>query len=60
MSHDHLRYDHLKMRRRDMNRMDGMSPDGMMMNHHDCHLKKGDRMHLNRESHLMMVCLKMI
>jgi hypothetical protein len=60
MSHDHLRCDRLKMRRRDTNRMDGMSQDGKMKIHHDCRPKKDVRMHLNRESHLMMVCLMKI
>jgi hypothetical protein len=58
MSHDHLRYDHLKMRHRDMNRMVGMSLGGKMKIHHDCHLKKGDRMHLIRENRRMKVCPK--
>jgi hypothetical protein len=40
--------------------MNAMNLDGKMMNHHDRHQKKGDRMNLNRESHLMMVCLKKI
>jgi hypothetical protein len=60
MSHDHLRCDRQMMRHRDTNRMDGMNLDGKMKIHHDCHPKKDDRTHLNRESHLMMVCLKKI
>jgi hypothetical protein len=57
MSHDHSQCDRQMMRHRDTNRMGGMNLDGKMKIRHDCHLKKGDRMHLNRESHLMTVCL---
>jgi hypothetical protein len=60
MSHDHLRCDRQLMRHRDTNRMDGMNLDGKMKIHHDCRPKKDDRTLLNRESHLMMVCLKKI
>jgi hypothetical protein len=60
MSHDHLRCDHRMMHHRDTNRMDGMNLDGKMKFHHDCRPKKVDRTHLNRESHLMMVCLMKI
>ena len=60
MSHDHLRYDRQTMRHRDTNRMDGMILDGTMKIHHDCRPKKDARTHLNRESHLMMVCLMKI
>ena len=51
MSHDHLRYDHLMMRHRDTNRMGVKNLD---VNHP----KMDVRLHLNRESHLMMVCPK--
>jgi hypothetical protein len=60
MSHDHLRCDHRMMHHRDTNRMDGMNLDGKMKIHHDCRPRKDDRTHLNRESHLMMVCLMKI
>jgi hypothetical protein len=56
MSHDHLRYDRQTMRHRDTNRMDGMNLDGKMKIHHVSHRMKVYRMHLNLESHLMMVC----
>jgi hypothetical protein len=48
------------MHRHDTNRKDEMNLDGKMKIHHDCRPKKDDRTHLNRESHLMMVCLKKI
>jgi hypothetical protein len=56
MSHDHLRCGHLKMRHHDTNRMDGKNLDGKMKIHHVIHRMKVYRMHLNRASHLMMVC----
>ena len=60
MSRDHLRCDHLMMRHHDTNRMDVRNLDVKMKIHHVNHPKMDVRMHLNRESHLMMVCRKMI
>jgi hypothetical protein len=48
------------MRHHDTNRMDEMNLDGKMKIHRVIHRMTDDRMHLHRESRLMMACLMKI